>query len=72
MKQIRAPRGQSHIVNHLAFSDATPTLGGTSSTFNPGTKSEPMPSGPPRYVQPKGVLKTRDVTSAPGLTNKRF
>jgi hypothetical protein len=62
-----------HIVNHLAFSDAAPTLGGASTVYNPaGPQTGPDPGGPPRYVQPKGVLRTKNVTSAPGLTNKRF
>lgn len=71
IRPIKKPKGQSHIVQHQAFSDAAPTLGGASTTYKAGG-SGPLPSGAPRYVQPKGVLRTRNATSSNGLTNKRY
>lgn len=63
---------RSPIVNDNSFVDGnpplpTPTLGGSSDTFNPGGKSSPFPNGPPKYIQPKGKRAT-----SKGLTNKRL
>lgn len=69
---MKKPKGQNHIVNHLAFSDARPQIGGKSTTFNPGAGQAPLQAGAPRYVQPKGVLRTKTVTSDPASTQKRY
>lgn len=69
---MRKPRGQTHIVNHLAFSDARPQIGSKDASFNPGAGKGPMPGGAPRYVQAKGVLRTKAVTSDPASTQKRY
>lgn len=59
------------IVDHNSFTDATPTIGGKSDTFNPGTGSAGvLPSGPPKYVQPKGVRP--QTFAGKGQTNKRL
>lgn len=60
------------IVNDNAFVTgnpplATPTIGSPQDTFNPGGGSGVLPSGPPKYVQPKGKRAI-----AKGLTNKRL
>lgn len=66
------------VVNDMHFSDSgggvtgspplqTPDLGQPQDTFNPGAKSEILPSGPPKYVQPKGKR-----VLAKGLTNRRI
>lgn len=60
-------RGQTSIVNESHFSDAHPIIGSASASFNPGKKSEPLPNGPPKYVQVAGKRPL-----AKGLTNKRI
>lgn len=73
MKRIK---GQTPIVNEKHFSDnhavngnapATPKLGSSSTTFNPGAGSSILPNGPPKYIQPGGKRPM-----AKGLTNKRI
>lgn len=75
---MRTPRmRQTPIVNDTHFSDAhaisgnpalqTPGLGAPQDSFNPGANSEILPSGPPKYIQPKGKR-----VIAKGLTNKRI
>lgn len=60
--------GVTPIVNEMHFTDArAPTLGSPMTVFNPGAKSEILPNGPPKYVQPKGKKP-----NAKGLTNKRI
>lgn len=66
---MRKPKAQSHIVNHLAFSDAALTIGGASTTYQ--SPKGPLPKGPPRYVQGPG-RSTKTVTDAKGVTNKRY
>lgn len=69
---------RSPIVNDNHFDDSTPvtagnpplpdpTLGSPQDSFNPAANSEPLPNGPPKYVQPKGKR-----VMAKGLTNKRI
>lgn len=72
-----AKGGQTPIVNDAHFSDShavsgnpplmTPNLGAPQDTFNPGAGSEPLPNGPPKYIQPAGKKVV-----AKGLTNKRL
>lgn len=61
----------SHIVNHNAFTDARPTIGGASATIQPGKSgSGPLPSGAPKYVQPPG--RSPKSFTPKGETNKRL
>lgn len=61
--------GTNHpIVNHAHFTDAAPTLGKPSDSFNPGAKAGPLPSGPPKYINAPGVKPNL----GKGETNKRF
>lgn len=63
--------------NDAHFSDASPpnasnpiqmpTLGQPQDSFNPGAGAGPLPSGPPKYIQPKGKR-----VLAKGLTNRRI
>lgn len=67
---MRGPKpGQTPIVNHMNFTDARPTIGSPSTTFNPGgaVQASPLPKGPPKYIQPGNK---RNIGQ--GLTNKRF
>ena len=67
------------VVNDSHFSDAgagpvasnpiqMPGLGDPQDSFNPGQASAPLPSGPPRFIQPKGAKRVY----AKGVTNKRI
>lgn len=60
-------RGQTPVVNHMSFTDARPTIGSKSATFNPGAASNPLPNGPPRYISVKGKSPRQK-----GETNKRI
>lgn len=64
MKRLR---GQTPVVNHANFTDARPTLGSSSASFDPGRASQPLQGGPPRYVGVKGKR-----AQSKGLTNKRI
>lgn len=57
------------IVNHNNFTDARPTLGSASTSYNPGKAQAAgvFPKGPPRSIQ---VGPKRSI--AKGLTNKRY
>lgn len=64
----RMPKG-TPIVNDAHYTDARPTIGSPSATFNPGGAQQagPLPNGPPRFIQPKGRrFQTK------GNTNKRI
>lgn len=58
--------GNTPIVNHMHFTDARPTLGSPSATFNPGAKAGPMPNGPMKY--PPGESREQK-NVAKGITN---
>lgn len=56
---------RSPIVNDTHYSDAK--IGSPSTTFNPGASADPVPAGPPKFVQAPGKK-----VFAKGLTNKRY
>ena len=61
--------GNTPIVNHNNFTDATPTLGAPSSTYSPsGGDGGPQPKGPPKFV---GIGGHR-ANVAQGVTNRRY
>ena len=71
-------KSRTPVVNDNHFSDAgpgvtgnpplmEPGIGAPQDSFNPGAQSEPLPMGPPKYIQPKGKR-----VIAKGLTNKRL
>lgn len=59
--------GNTPIVNHMAFTDDRPTLGGKSTTYNPdgSIQAGVLPKGPPKYVG-----GTRRI--AEGVSNRRY
>jgi hypothetical protein len=62
-------QGTNHpIVDHTQFTDARPTLGSPSATFNPGQSASILPKGPPKFVGVKG----QKGNVAQGVTNKRY
>lgn len=69
--KMRVPKGASHIVDHTQFTDARPTIGAPSATFNPGAGAGPLPSGAPRYVGAPGQ-RTSNVLGTNKMSNKRM
>jgi hypothetical protein len=53
------------VVNDTHYNDAK--IGSPNSTFNPGATASPLPTGPPKFIQPPGKR-----IYAKGLTNKRL
>jgi hypothetical protein len=68
MKGFHKPRRGTPIVNHEHFTDARPTLGSSSATFNPGAKAGPLPNGPQKF--PPGESRVQK-NVARGLTNTK-
>lgn len=62
----------SPIVNHNSFTDARPTIGAPSDSFNPSgaLSAGPLPNGPPKYVQAPG--RSPKSFTPKGETNKRL
>lgn len=63
---------KSHIVNHNAFVDSKPTVGDSSTVYNPdgAMQAGPLPNGPPRFVNAPG--RSTKEFAPPGETNKRI
>lgn len=62
--------GNTPIVDHMQFTDARPTLGSPSASFNPGQSAGVQPNGPTRYPpgQPrvaKNIQRNLNQTNAP-------